>query len=223
MKTKGKQVIAFFCSIFFIFAAGVFAQSNKLSGAVEGGLGFRSLSGNELVDNNTKSDLGYIFGVSGQYSFSENYSLKAGLYFQKKGAKANTNNTDSLGNPTGTSDIKINFNYLTIPVLFKSTFGSGLKFFVNAGPYLGILLSAKDEIPAIGNQPANTIDTKDITESIDFGLTGGIGIIIPAGKKLGISIEIRDDLGLVNISKAPVYNGGTLKNNTLNFIAGIVF
>jgi len=65
--------------------------------------------------------------------------------------------------------------------------------------------------------------TKAQTESIDFGLTGGIGIIIPAGKKLGISIEIRDDLGLVNISKAPVYNGGTLKNNTLNFIAGIVF
>ena len=87
MKTKGKQVIASFCSIFFIFAAGVFAQSNKLSGAVEGGLGFRSLSGNELVDNNTKSDLGYTFGVSGQYSFSENYSLKAGLYFQKNEQK----------------------------------------------------------------------------------------------------------------------------------------
>ena len=223
MKTKRKQVFAIFCTMFFIFATGVFAQTNKLSGGVEGGLGFRSLSGNEIANTKTKADLGYIFGVSGQYSFSQNYSLKAGLYFQRKGAQANTNNTDSLGNPIGTTAVKINFNYLTLPVLFKSTFGSNVKFFVNAGPYVGFLLSAKDEIPAFENEPANTIDTKDITESIDFGLTGGIGIIIPAGKKIGISLEIRDDLGLVNISKAPVNNDGSLKNNTLNFIAGIVF
>ena len=102
--------------------------------------------------------------------------------------------------------------------MFKFAYGSNVKFFINTGPYIGILLSANE----ISYEP-ETYDIKNIFKSIDLGISGGIGLDIQIGNTKGISLELRDDLGLLNTSDESYFLGGNVKNNTVNFILGFAY
>ena len=113
--------------------------------------------------------------------------------------------------------------YITIPLLFRGSYGDYVKFFFNTGPYLGILLSNKTTIDANSqyNEPGREVDNTDSTKSTDFGITAGIGLQIPISAKNLLTFEIRDDIGLTNISDYTT--DGSTKTNSLSLIVGLSF
>ncbi len=119
-------------------------------------------------------------------------------------------------------------NYIEIPVLAKYTFefgGFGLD--LNAGPYVGFLLNATEKtsgtsqiyldkagtIPlAVPNGnggytpvPAQSFDAStDVTNSINevnFGIAGGVGIILPVSTRSSLSLDLRGLYGFTNVQK----------------------
>jgi hypothetical protein len=100
-------------------------------------------------------------------------------------------------NSDETIDLKM--NYIEVPLDFIYSLGSN-GLFINAGPYLGLVMSADLE----GE------DFKDDLESIDFGLNVG------AGYRTGnISVGVQYGLGLSNIAKE-IEDGDSVKNTNIS-------
>jgi len=121
-------------------------------------------------------------------------------------------------------------NYIEIPVLAKYTFGGlGFKFDVNAGPYIGFLLNATEKTSGTSSiyvdkngtplgipdsssggytpVPPQSFDAStDVTSSIhkvNYGIAGGVGIMVPVTSRGSVSLDVRGLYGLTNIQKDP--------------------
>lgn len=221
MKTKHLLL-----TVFAIFITGLSnfssAQYSQWNFGFEGGPSATFTVGNDAVDLDTKPDFGFLVGLFGQYNFNQNYSLKLATNYQQKGSKLEISQPDLAGNDY-VLDGKIKMYYITIPLLFRGAYGDYVKFFFNTGPYLGILLSNKTTIDANSqyNEPGREVDNTDSTKSTDFGITAGIGLQIPIATKSLLTFEIRDDIGLTNISDYTT--DGSTKTNSLSLIVGLTF
>lgn len=127
---------------------------------------------------------GLSVGAFGNYDINDWFSVQAEANYDQKGAKSES--------------IVIKYDYLTVPVLAKFSLGKSdktkLKFNVNVGPYAGFLLGAEADVDD------NTIDLKDNTEDIEFGVIAGFGMKYPVAKN-NIILDLRMGLGLNSYDK----------------------
>lgn len=218
------------------------AQSKSSIGII-GGLNIPRLSGgngNELSRDYT-SRSGVAFGLTSSLYLGANFSLRADVLYSSEGGKRNGIQAFDASSisplvPAGTyfyADYKNEsiLNYAEIPVMLKYSFPLTKlsKFYVNAGPYVGFLLNAKEVTSGsslIYGDRAKTIviipapmsfDAKtDITSSINklnYGLTGGLGL----SQKLSsgeVFAEVRAAYGLKVIQKLS-QNGSSHNGNLL--------
>jgi len=141
---------------------------------------------------NTKTD--FNGGIFMSVPLFSSCSLQPEVMYSGQGASFK----DSL------STVKDNYSYIIVPVLFKYQHSSGL--FAETGPQVGFLLSANEKA---GGQ---TFDMKNNTQSTDFSWVFGIGFKM----SFGLGIDVRYNLGLVNLAKGP-YTDGTIKNSVFQF------
>jgi hypothetical protein len=167
------------------------------------------------------------FGITNNFSIEPQINFD-GQGGQRNGIQPVTNVPSSLPPLPGGAYYYANFknmsilNYIEIPVLAKYTFGlGGFGLDVNAGPYVGFLLNATEKtsgssqiyIDKTGTPltiggfqvPAQSFDANtDVTSSIhevNFGIAGGIGIILPISGKASLSLDMRGLYGLRNVQK----------------------
>ncbi len=225
----------------FICVPGFLFSQSTLIG-FNGGISIPSLksNGDNEISKDYSSRLAGTFGVFGDLGISRVFSLKAAIQYAGQGGKRNgmqpvTNVPPELSQmlPSGTM-LYANFNnesvlkYLEIPVMAKLTWGNKLKYYVNAGPYTGILIGANQKTDgssqffmdkgamqpvAVQGQPlppqsfnADTKIKKDI-HSVNVGLTGGLGLGYQMGNRSEIAIDARAAYGLVAIQKDSDTNG----------------
>ena len=201
----------------------IFGQTNQINVGFEGGPSLISLYGNDVVESYKDLSFGFSCGLTFQYNFSKLISLRTNILFERKGLSTKKQATDEYGNPFGELTFHSNFNYLTLPLLGKLTFGKKIKFYVNAGPYLGYLLKQKDITEAFNEYPKTESDNTDNFERLDFGVTTGLGMNFSIHENLLLSVEIRNNLGLPNISSLPIVNDGRIKTNSTNLLIGIAY
>lgn len=148
--------------------------------------------------------------VFGDYYFSDRWSLKAKLSYDQKGWDngyiTNLDNNQSY-------NTNYQLNYLTIPVMANWHFGKKRNWFLNFGPYAGILLDAKET--ALG------MDLKEYLKTTDVGLGLGIGVKIPVANRLKILIETDGQASFIDIFKDNT--GSEIKNSRSSLNAGLVF
>ena len=120
---------------------------------------------------------GVTFGVAGDYFFNDRWSIHSGLLFQTMGTK--------VGN------LKEELKYLTLPINANWHFGGTRKWYLNFGPSVGFLMSAK----SVG------VDVKDEINSPQLGLNYGIGYKIAVSEKFSISIDYQGMYGLNQVPK----------------------
>jgi hypothetical protein len=125
---------------------------------------------------------------------------------------------DINGQPLGPSTTKYNYNYVTVPMLARASFGKNVQFFVNAGPYIGGLLSTITYF-TVSNKTYKSNVTQ-YNKRVDAGITSGICVSIPFATKYVVTAEERNNVGLLNISKN-VVNNQSIKTNS--FVALIGF
>lgn len=218
----------------------VFSQT--IAAGVNAGISIPQLksSGDNEISKDYSSRLAATFGLFTDIGFTQQFSVKAAVNYAGQGGKRQgTQPITAIPPafaqmlPSGTvlyADFKNEsvLNYLEIPVTAKFTWGSTLKYYVNAGPYVGILLNATQKTNGtsalyfdkestqpltIQGEPlppqsfkADTDIKKDINP-INFGITGGIGLAYGVGSSGEVILDARGAYGLTTIQKDTQANG----------------
>ena len=154
----------------------------------------------------TDMTFGIAVGAFGQYPINDMFAVVAELNFEQKGYK------ESLDIFGVKFDIDTKLNYLTIPLMGRLLFGDNIKLYVNAGPYFGI--SAGGKIIADGES-----DSIEGIASLDIGVIGGGGVIIPVSDSFSLMVDLRYAQGFTTIFKDSDAN---VTNSAIGFNVGAV-
>lgn len=214
--------------VFGFIATSLFAQPLFLG--VKGGLSIPELQGGGTPQSEGYSSrLAPNFGAYINYELNSYFSFQAEVLFSGQGGVRNgmqaIGNVSNLPVPPNTSlyanfDNETRLNYLEIPVLIKYNFSKSTSgIYVDAGPYLGILLNAKTETSGNSNiylDPSGSTlltvngypvppqdfnaETDNYSEinKVNVGITGGIGLGMPIGSSV-LYLDLRVAYGFIPI------------------------
>jgi len=171
------------------------------------------------VPRNADPKPGLTAGVFANIPFNKFFSLETELLYANKGTRFDQ----------GPSDYSIKIDYMELPFLAQVGFGKKekLRFYGNAGPYFGLLLSARREGSIAGriNPFTQKRTVEQVNEDIqrdlsrwDFGLAGSMGVHFPfynGRMKIALrysqslpQIQASDDAEmLLNQQNGPIKNG----------------
>lgn len=221
----------------------VLAQKHKIELGLETGPAYTTLYGFDLAGDHpyypyNPDYVGAIRAFSSfslQYNINEKYSIRSGVAFERKGDLIEYQAIDPSGIPLNDGELKIFHSYFTVPVLLRAHFGEKSRFFLNAGPFLGIAFDNyyTTETYVYGQRGyEDTNIEEDLTEfykNIDWGFTLGAGVLFPLSNKFDLSLEARNNLGLFNISEDSgiqifaVEGKNTVKTNSFNLLFGVFY
>lgn len=218
MKILKQLLLAYSLIVFGILS--VNAQSNDFELGVELGPNVSILYGNDILKDYHTPALGFSGGISFQYNFTPVISLRTNIFYEQKGSNSNIPVINIDGQIMYQSKMRTQFNQLTVPILLRVNFGRQGNFFVNAGPFMGFNISARGHLPKIDAAPSNITHQ---FERIDFGLSAGFGASFPISKSFAATVEVRNNLGLLNLGRDNVINNQTIKTNTTNLLVGFAY
>nr|WP_294862668.1 outer membrane beta-barrel protein [uncultured Fluviicola sp.] len=198
-----------------------FSHSNRIVIGLEGGPSMSPFMENKTFKNNDDVHSGFIlktgksYGFSFQWNSSKRLSLRTGITYENKVVAFTT--TTPSGHGTGSS----HFDYLTIPVLARFSYGEKVHFFFNTGVFFSFLTKQTESTEGTYKNPFDDIYSN--YNSLDFGVVGGVGIGVPVQKRWYLSLELRDNFGISNILYPNHYYGRTLRTNSLNLLVGVSY
>ncbi len=174
--------------LFAAFAVVAFATQAQVKFGAKAGLNLSTWTGD--VDD-LKMKPGFYVGGLANIKVADQFSVQPELLVSAEGAKD--------------GDANLNTMFINIPVMAQYNTPSG--FYVEAGPQLGILVSAK------AKADGESTDIKDLLNSTNFGASFGAGFNMGSGLGFGA----RYNLGLSNALK----DGGDTKIKTSNISIGL--
>lgn len=173
-------------SLLFIASFGAMSQNFGL----KGGLNIANLVGDSKgVSSKTSFHVGLFYLAP----LSESVKIMPELIYSSQGASAGTTS--------------VNYNYINLPVMFN--FHTSEKFFLQAGPQLGVLASADV------SSGTSSVSVKDQLKDIDFALCLGLG-----GEFSKMIVNARYNIGLTSTSKS---SSGSYPNSVMQFSVGFKF
>ncbi|MBI1223018.1 MAG: outer membrane beta-barrel protein [Bacteroidetes bacterium] len=213
-----------------VIASPVISQAQSMRFGIEAGPGMSILYGNDFIKQKNHSHPGACSGITFQYEFSNHLSLKTGINYELKSSETGqVEFTNQNGELLGTGKAVLNFNYISLPVLFRYEFGKARNYFVNAGPYAAYLM--KSETKTVINTLTHTTEKFSVVvngyEKFEYGLIFGVGYQRKINEHFIVSGEIRNNLGLSSILSPiqnPVNSRGIinwpLKTESIFFVFG---
>lgn len=171
------------------------AHAQHMNVGIKGGLNVYNI----YNDNNTEADskLSFHAGLLAHIHLSQQFAFQPGLIYSVQGSQRTVAGTD----------VKLNLNYLNVPLFLQYMFDNGFR--LQAGPQLGLLLSAKSNID-------NTdFDVTNNYEKTDLGIGIGIGYVNPS---TGFGIDARYNHGFANINA-----GGSINSFNRGYQVGVFY
>lgn len=184
-----------------------FSQAQEIKYGAKVGLNLATLNG-DVED--VKSLIGAHLGGFVEIKITDKFAFQPELLYSMQGAK--TEYSESEPGYSYSSEEKYKLGYLNLPLMAK--YFATEKLFIEAGPQIGFLMSAKYDFKEIETFMGDTetfsgdIDIKDNLKSIDFGLNFGLGyeftqnIFASARYNVGLS-----DINDVEGSNVKIQNG----------------
>lgn len=203
------RISRYFCALAIAVSAGfvsVSAQTHYSSN-----ISFGAKAGADMSKVMFSPSVGQIFkpgavaGLMFRYVEENHFGLIAELEFAQRGWK-----DDFEGAPYNYSRT---VNYLSIPVLAHIYFGRRGRFFLNAGPEIGLVLGESTSMNFDPSQIAQLPDfpfkgnmwsqlSLPVSQKLDYGITAGLGGEFFASERHSLCIEARFYFGLGNLMKS---------------------
>jgi hypothetical protein len=216
MKVPCRNKIILFI-IIFIGCSIVISAQQLWQIDVQGGAGGTFLRTDETPVTYSDVEVSYAGIVGIQYQFHSFFSLRTEVMFERKGGSYSPKFMDGLGNlvEMGTADYFM--NYISVPLLAQLHIGKKVRFFLNVGPSVGVLVNTSLRFTSPTNEVINYPDPGTFAR-VDIGLVTGLGCRIPLGERWIFSIEARTQTGFF-----PVENNDTFKKYNFNalMMAGV--
>ena len=214
--------------VLFVFLSGfltVIAQDSKFIIGIEAAA-IRTLPWGEDVNDALKPQYNISPGLNLEYLLNTNFSIKTGLVYERKGWTTCFAASNIEATQIWLSEEMANFDYLTIPMLFSYSTKGVVRFYVNGGVYLGVLLSNNVILSAYGNYPEyvppeGKHDVSEDTKTFDFGFSFGCGLFLPMGERYAFDFGVRDNLGMMDMFKPE--NDGKARINTIGIVASLKY
>ena len=193
-------------------------QEKDMKFGVIGGLVCSTLYGDEADSFDNR--ISFHFGVMGTRSFSEDFAVHGELLYAAMGSDYSEEGFEIFEtgiNRGGGGDITGSYklDYLVLLIVAQYYVAQGLS--LEAGPQVGVLLSAKDEFE--GDGFSGEEDVKDQTKGLDVGVSGGVGYEFD----LGLYLKARYYLGLTEVNDFMFPGNESWKNSALFVSAGWFF
>ncbi len=168
------------------------------------GINLANLSG-DIEDN--KMLIGFHVGGFAEIKFNDKFAIQPEILYSAQGTKMDFSETIMGITYAAEADTKL--NYINVPIMAKYYITEN--FAVEAGPYVGFLMSAnsKGSSSAAGINIEYDEDIKDELSTIDFGL--GIGASFNMDN--GFFIGARANFGLTTVDKDHTENVGGVNIN----------
>mgnify|MGYP000047020769 FL=1 len=158
---------------------------------------------------NTNLKTSFNLGAFVNVPLGETLRFQPEVVYSGQGSKVSQKTTVGAG-ATTTTPFEYDFHYINVPMMLQIQTPGG--FFVEAGPQIGFLLSAKQDMET-GNDP----DIQDLIKKTDVGAGAGLGYV----SKMGLGIGARYTHGFSNVwnsDKAPAAQKNTeVSNRTISF------
>ncbi len=197
--------------LFFLAPCYFFAQDiDSIEFGANLGLNISTISDVELQPN-ASTATSFNIGIRGEYYLSEKFGVKVKLNYDSKGWSDGTHRTAT--SPVVLTPSNFKLDYLTIPIMASFHLGSENNWYLDFGPYLGILLSADAEDVSGG-------DVKDEFKS-DFGLGIALGYKFEITRNASLFVELDGQASVVDISDDNDNDRIRNSRGSLNF--GILF
>ena len=184
-----------------------FANAQDIKFGIKAGANFSTLTGDAVADD-VEMKPGFHAGGLVEIKFTEMLSLQPEVLFSYQGAKTSDREDDLAGNISRTES-KVNLSYINVPVMLKFYPVNG--FFIQAGPQIGFLVSAKSKNESTFTDPGNLttnqsteVDIKDDLKTVDVSFNAGLGYDFTPN----LFIDARYSFGLTNVYDAPDFLGG---------------
>ncbi len=196
-----KKVLLVFAVL--AITASSFAQTKF---GIKAGANLASAYGNDF--DGTDGRIGLVVGAFTKFEISEKFYFQPELLYSSQGVSSTYYEVTQDKN----LDAILKLSYLNIPLMAKFYPYKG--FNLQAGPQLGILLSAKQKFEVMRMEDIENI--KDFCNDFDFGLNLGLGYDFPEG----FGIDFRYNIGLTNIED---YDDADGKNKVFQLTASYAF
>lgn len=144
---------------------------------------------------------GAIAGVTFRYIEENHFGLITELNYVQRGWKENFEDT-----PFSYSR---RMDYIMLPVMAHIYFGRRGKFFVNAGPEIGLRISDSyksdfdilntGSIPGFDQYHTTAQYTEPVKQRVDYGICAGLGGEFNINRRNSLSLEVRFYYGLGNL------------------------
>lgn len=183
---KKKQLLILVC---VLFHCAVFAQvgerRNDFSVGVNGGMSMTQMTFEPKIKQNMKSSA--TFGITARYVCEKYFSSICAIQVEVN--YANLGWEELIEDGSGNT-YKRNLNYIQMPLLMHMGWGReerGLKFFINAGPQVGMFIGGNEEYGGgvwdTSKRPNGVTYQygKDVDNSFDYGIAGGLGLELSTG------------------------------------------
>ena len=181
------------------------AQSNPGTFSIQPkvGIGF-----SKITDDEAKFKFGIGAGVEGQYQIFNWLAASGGVMYQQMGSKIKDQDGIDM------SDVKINLDYIQIPMMAKFYVAKGLS--LGAGIQPGFLTKAKIKVGGEYGKllkeygGADEVDIKDNVEKFDLCFPLCVAYELP----MGLFFEARYNYGVTDVAKD--YDHGDKKNSNFS-------
>ncbi|MBF9236461.1 PorT family protein [Hymenobacter sp. BT683] len=164
---------------------------NQVSLGLKAGGSVSSFSGAQAP--NDRVIPGFHAGAFANITLSDLFAFQPEILYSQKGAEVPDNNvTTRLG-------------YVDVPLAFHVNTGG---FFFEAGPQVGLLISAKNKTGT------TSVDRSSRYNTVDLGYLAGLGY----QRKRGLGVGLRYNGGITNIEKAATSGTTTVQRNIRNSV-----
>jgi hypothetical protein len=203
------------------------AQVNNIYIGPEGGPGLGVLWGSSDAKQDRVPIAAGTAGYAFQYNFTKIISIRTDLAYERAGTDYAWWLQINQTGPPSKVRVKDQFDYMTVPILTRATFGERIGFFVDAGPYFGALMAMR-EIWLQPDLPKSVTNYVSFFKRFDIGITEGLGVMVPLGTMFAVSFEARNNTGFYKLDKNPIYGYPNptpyyVKTNTTNFIFAFIY
>jgi hypothetical protein len=214
-KNKSKKIMRKNILLAITYMLFSFVNAQEVKFGIKGGLNLSSWAG-DTKGLNLRPRFGVNVGSFAEIRLTEQFAIQPEVLYATQGTKfknvgATIYGTDYIG------DIKWNLSYINIPVMFKYS-GDG-KSFIEAGPQIGFLTSAKAITKLTRYSQTVDQDVKEMFESLDFGFVVGVGLNITKH----LLTDLRYNIGLSNIIKTESDDNTKIRNSVLSLSLGYKF
>lgn len=136
-------------------------------------------------------------GLALQVELARYVSFRTEAAYSVKGGGSKSVWTDQSGNPLRISKDTWRFDYLEVPVLFRTRMPLGTRAapYLEVGPSLAFALAGKFTSTGFPD-----VDLRDQMQPLDMSLGGGFGIELPAGRTQA-SLEVRYSRGFSDLMR----------------------